>query len=182
MEIISHLLGLAALLVLLGLTERDWIYNPFSTIVAWLHCLMDYRGLTARGIKQARHVNNTRPTSQSRAFSRLRHRLDCSQPSFPPKRQHGRESKTLILHHHFESALLAFNWSRSWFHTSPFAQTPVSYVWPPNTVPETPGSGWRHRLGWSGLLVHTSRQRIVLAAPLTPPPNNWHYITAPDSG
>lgn len=36
-------------------------------------------------------------------------------------------------------------------------------------IPEMPGSGRRHQTRWSGLLVHTSRQRIVLTAPLTPP-------------
>lgn len=56
---------LAALLAPLGLTENPQIYNPSFTIVAWLLCLMDYRGLIARCIKQAHHVNNTRPPEQT---------------------------------------------------------------------------------------------------------------------
>lgn len=36
-------------------------------------------------------------------------------------------------------------------------------------IPEMPGSDRRHQTRRSALLVHTSRQRIVLTAPLTPP-------------
>lgn len=55
---------MAGLLAPLGLTENPQIYNPSFTIVAWLLCLMDYRGLIARCIKQAHHVNNTRPRNK----------------------------------------------------------------------------------------------------------------------
>lgn len=79
----------AALLAPLGLTENPQIYNPSFTIVAWLLCLMDYGGLIARCIKQAHHVNNTRPqnkpTSALTCLWGLRTSLDCSQPFCPSK-------------------------------------------------------------------------------------------------
>lgn len=127
---------MAALLAPLGLTENPQIYNPSLAIVACLLCLMDYRGLIARCIKQAHHVNNRRPRNKpSSALTCL-----CGLKTAAASRlltailslQNSSMGVNVNLRSYIITSVLVLDWSRSCVHTSLLTQIPVSYVWSPN--------------------------------------------------
>lgn len=184
---------MAALLAPLGLTENPWIYNPSFTIVAWLLCLMDYRGLIARCIKQAHHVNNTRPrnkpTSSLTCLCGLRTVAASRLLTAILSLQNSSKGVNVNLRFYIIVSVLCWCLIAAGHAFIPHCSVGSLSVMsglqtPPCCVPEMPGqagatvSAPPNKTIWSARHLETTYS--ISSSSNTP--DNWHYITVPDSG